>query len=118
MSTGSEFANIGKKEAERLRTIGRIALACGIALGLATVYYQFDLWTRPTLFLLYWFGTALLLQAKRHTSILLAARRLRRIDGREEPELHVIALREQAGMIQRRSFLLAVVSVTFVVACL
>jgi len=88
-----------------------------MALGMATIYYQLAWWVRPVLFFTFWSGAALLLQAKAHTSIVLAARRLRRIDGREEPELYVITLREQARLIQKRSLFVAALVVTVVTMC-
>ncbi|MFB3902036.1 MAG: hypothetical protein ACE15E_01155 [Acidobacteriota bacterium] len=113
----SEFENIGTKEASRLRTAGLVDLACSMALGAATIYYQLNWWARPALFFLLWFGTALLLQARAHTSILLAARRLRRVDGREEPEPYVITLRERARLIQKRSLFVAALVVISLVMC-
>jgi len=114
----SEFANIGTKEAARLRTTGLVGLACTMGLGLGTIYYPPVWWARPTLFFMLWLGTSLLLQAKARTSILLAVRRVRRIDGREEPEPYVLALREQARLIQRMSLFVAALAVTFLVMCI
>ncbi|RPJ83743.1 MAG: hypothetical protein EHM18_13280 [Acidobacteria bacterium] len=113
----TEFVNIGPKEAARLRRIGVAGLACASVLGMVMIYYQISGWARPLLFFLAWLGCSLQLQANARTSILLAARRVRRIDGTEEPELYVMTLRAQSRAIQNWSLFLAALVVTFVVMC-
>ncbi len=109
-----EIGNIGEKERSKLRMTGQVGLACGIVLAATTIHYQVPWWVRPTLFFSLWIGVSALLQAKEKTSVLLAARRVRRIDGKEEPERYVIELRGRARMIQRRSLFVAVLLMTLV----
>lgn len=102
------IGNIGEKEKARLRRAGLVGLVCGVALAATAILYQAPWWVHATLFISLWAGLSALLQAKEQTSILLAARRLRRIDGREEPERYVLEFRGRARTIQRRSLLVAV----------
>jgi len=93
---------------------GWVALACALALAAAATFHQAPWWLRPALFISLWTAASALLQAREQTSILLAARRIRRIDGREEPERYVIEFRGRARMIQRRSLLVAALLTTLV----
>ena len=106
--TSKEYrvGNIGEKERSRLRMMGQVGWLWGRARRYCN-YYQVPWWVRLTLFFSLWIGVSALLQAREQTSILLAARRLRRIDGKEEPEPYVIEFRGRARMIQRRSLFLA-----------
>jgi len=109
-----EIGNIGQKERSRLRTVGEVLLACGVLLAASAIHHRVPWWVWPTLFFSIWMGVSALLQAKEQTSVLLAARRVRRIDGREEPERYVIELRKRARMIQRRSLFVTVLLITLV----
>jgi len=85
--------------------MGWVGIACGVGLAVAAIYQQVPWWVYLTLFFSVWTGVSALLQAKERTSIRLAARRVRSIDGKEEPERYVLELRGRARMIQRRSLL-------------
>lgn len=113
-SKENEIGNIGEKERSRLRITGQVGLAFGVLLAASAFHNQVPWWVRPTLFFSLWIGVSALLQAKEQTSVLLAARRVRRIDGKEEPERYVIESRGRARMIQRRSLFVAVLLMTLV----
>lgn len=113
-SRGYEIGNIGEKERARLRVAGWISLAFGVLLAAIATYYPVPWWVRPAVFVSFWSGVSALLQAREQTSIRLAARRVRKIDGKEEPEPYVIEFRGRARMIQRRSLFVAVLLMTLV----
>ncbi len=109
--------NIGEQESSRLRAAGVAAMVCGLALGDVVIYHEVPSWMLFVVFLSIWLGASALLQARERTSVVLAARRLRRIDGKEEREQYVLTLRERARMIQRRSLFVAVLFVTLLTLC-
>jgi hypothetical protein len=113
-STEPTIGNIGGKERTRLRLAGIVGLALAAGLAVVAVQNQVAWWVHVMLFVTLWSGFSALLQARERTSILLAARRVRRIDGKEEPERFVLLFRGRARMIYRRSLLAAVFLMTLV----
>jgi len=114
MSKDSVMGNIGVKEGARLRAVGLVGITGGLALGVVVLSYDVPWWVRPALFLSLWIGASGLLQARGRTSVLLAARRVRKIDGREERERYVLTLTERARVIQLRSLFVAVLLVALI----
>lgn len=108
MSNEYVVGNIGERERARLRWVGRIGVACAAILAAVVIFYQVPWWVYLTLFFSLWSGISSLVQAKENTSVRFAARRVRKIDGKEEPEQYVLEFRGRARTIQRRSLFVTV----------